>query len=377
MPDSTPAWRDVDGDVVPGRQRLIFIRDDRGHYTLGPVTVFADGVVSWNYGRAAGIDGLRAALDEGTLTVTPPAGTRVSVPGAGPVEIPDEARRWTAAMVAGDLADELDRLNDRPDSPDRAYRAFAAYAADPTEELLEVARAAYQEIPEHRRIYFLGDMDRNDVPARILLAPPGAEIQARNPGTRLTVTAAVRAEALDYFRRQEAGIDRMRARDAADGPDTAAAVPFTVRPTVYPRGWPDPPGLEVLQNDYPVTVVHRDRSYPSVTHAYWALSTSDDTAHDEIVAATRGFEAEERAYTAARRDGWPEARLAVMAALLRDKFRRHPEIAATLSATGDARILYSDSGSRYWRNPGTNWVGRLLELIRSELAADGLGLDES
>jgi predicted NAD-dependent protein-ADP-ribosyltransferase YbiA (DUF1768 family) len=57
-----------------------------------------------------------------------------------------------------------------------------------------------------------------------------------------------------------------------------------------------------------------------------------------------------------------------MAALLRDKFERHPAMAATLLGTGDARLLYNDRSSKYWSSGGANWLGRLLELVRSELA---------
>ena len=57
-----------------------------------------------------------------------------------------------------------------------------------------------------------------------------------------------------------------------------------------------------------------------------------------------------------------------MAALLRDKFERHPAMAATLLGTGDARLLYDDWASKYWSSSGANWLGRLLEVVRSELA---------
>ena len=64
-----------------------------------------------------------------------------------------------------------------------------------------------------------------------------------------------------------------------------------------------------------------------------------------------------------------------MAELLRAKFAQHPEHAETLLATGDGRIEYTSMGSRYWnahRGQGRNWMGRLLELIRSEIAAQRL-----
>lgn len=60
-----------------------------------------------------------------------------------------------------------------------------------------------------------------------------------------------------------------------------------------------------------------------------------------------------------------------MASLLRAKFTRHPSPARALLDTGDATIVYDDSDSAFWGDRGgrgRNWTGRLLELVRSELA---------
>jgi predicted NAD-dependent protein-ADP-ribosyltransferase YbiA (DUF1768 family) len=365
MPDTTATWRTVENQVVRGRQRLIFVRD-RDHYRLTTLAVYADGVVAWRW-NPTDFDGLRAAFDDGTLTVAPPADAEVIVAGtaAGPARL----ESWlTPELVIGDLADELDRLNDRPDSSGRCWAALISYAAEPSRANLEIVRQRYHEVPVHRRIYVLGDMDQNDVPVRILLAEPGETIPARDPDRTLTVTPEKRERALDYFRRSERAIAESWQRATADGPEAWSAVPVEVGERVYPNGWPDPPGLEVLQIDYPAPVVHNGREYPTVMHAYWALSTGDDAWHDRITAAERGLDARSLAELAPRRDGWPAARLGVMAALLRDKFDRHPAIARQLSATGDTRLQYSDWGSRYWSSGGANWLGRLLELVRSELA---------
>ncbi|MDI6105513.1 NADAR family protein [Actinoplanes sp. NEAU-A12] len=375
MPDSTPTWRKADDDIVHGRQRLIFVRD--GSWQLTALAYFADGQVTWQYGPPSDLAGLRQALADGTLALAPPDGTVVHVPGAGRFTMTADGAPWTAPMVLGDIADEVDGLNQRPDSSRRAYDAFRAYADDPSEERLETARSAYLAVPRHRRIYMLGDMDHNDVPARILLAGIGEEIPARRPGTTLTVTAEAKDGALDYFLRITPAVSAWERRHTADGPDTPTAAAVVIGGHVHPQGWPDPPGLDVLQNDYPASVVHRGREYRTVTHAYWALSTGDPAWHDRIADADRGFDAVEVAFAAPRRDGWAAARLAVMGTLLRDKCRRHPLIAATLLSTGDARVLYSDTGSCYWTRDGregSNWMGRLLEVVRSELAAGRGGI---
>ncbi|MFF0315552.1 NADAR family protein [Micromonospora sp. NPDC005252] len=363
MPDSTSTSRVVGGDVIEGRQRLIFVNKG-DHYALSTLGVFADGVVLWRYG-STDLDGLRAVFDDGTLTLTPPEGSSLIISGTARGSVPALESWLTPELVIGELADEVDLLNNRPDSSRRCWNALLVYAAEPTGANLEIVRALYHAVPEHRRIYMLGDMDQNDVPVRILLAEVGETIQARRSGHMLTVTPEARKQALDYFRRSEAGIAKARTQQVADGPETT--VPLTIGGHVYPHGWPDPAGLEVLQIDYPAAVIHGGREYASVMHAYWALSTDDAEWRDRIATAVRGLDARAVGEEAPRRAGWPAARLSVMASLLRDKFERHPAMAETLLGTGDARLLYNDWASKYWSSSGTNWIGRLLELVRSEL----------
>ncbi|MFF0471562.1 DUF1768 domain-containing protein [Micromonospora zamorensis] len=364
MPDSTSTSRMVGDDVVKGRQRLVFVNNG-DHYALTTLGVFADGVVLWRFG-STDLDGLRAAFDDGTLTLTPPEGAPLIIAGTARGTVPALESWLTPELVIGELADEVDDLNDRPDSSRRCWDALLAYAVDPTRANLEIVRELYHAVPEHRRIYMLGDMDQNDVPVRILLAEVGETIPARHPDRTLTVTSTARERALDYFRRSEAGVARSWVLRVADGPETT--VPLVVGGHVYPNGWPDPAGLEALQIDCPAAVVRGGREYASVMHAYWALSTDDIDWHDRIAAAGCGLDARTLGEEAPRRTGWPEARLGVMAALLRTKFERHPAMAATLVGTGDARLLYNDWASSYWSSSGANWLGRLLELVRSDLA---------
>ncbi|MFJ6773930.1 NADAR family protein [Kitasatospora sp. NPDC091257] len=114
-------------------------------------------------------------------------------------------------------------------------------------------------------------------------------------------------------------------------------------------------------------------AYPTVSHAYWALSTTDDQRRKTIRAAKTSYDAQQAAKDVPPRSGWEQARAAVMARLLRAKFTQHPNLAKVLVETGDATILYTDMHSRYWSQhdrTGRNWTGRLLELVRSEIAAD-------
>ncbi|MCP3785207.1 NADAR family protein [Micromonospora sp. A3M-1-15] len=217
-------------------------------------------------------------------------------------------------------------------------------------------------------------MDRKDAPLRILISGLGEPMYGSPIGP--TVTQEQRDEAVDYFRKRDRSIAEWDARVPADGPAQPEQPTLSLNRTHYPNGWPTEPGVAVLQNDFPAAITANGRSYPTVSHAYWALSTSDPDLHDQIAAAPRAYAATKLAEQAPRRDGWPEVRLAVMAALMRAKYLQHPELAQTLLSTGDARMIYTDLDSPYWvaGQHGTNWIGRLLEVIRSELAAAAAGI---
>ncbi|MGI5171459.1 NADAR family protein [Spirillospora sp. CA-253888] len=142
---------------------------------------------------------------------------------------------------------------------------------------------------------------------------------------------------------------------------------------VYPGGWPDEPGDHLLRNDHPAPFAHRGVRYPTVVHAYWALAAADPADHDRVRAAATPRQARDLGVRAARRAGWTSVRTAVMADLLRAKFAQHPQAAEVLLATGDAALSYTGhTESAFWesRGPseGRNWIGRLLELVRAELA---------
>ncbi|WUI00063.1 NADAR family protein [Spirillospora sp. NBC_00431] len=126
----------------------------------------------------------------------------------------------------------------------------------------------------------------------------------------------------------------------------------------------------MLQIDHPSPIEVGGVVYPSVEHAYWALSTRGAGARDRIRVAERAGDARKLAEKEPRVENWSRIRTAVMAGLLRAKYRQHPELAEVLLGTGDAPIAYAGMASEHWiahGGNGRNWVGRLLELVRSEL----------
>jgi predicted NAD-dependent protein-ADP-ribosyltransferase YbiA (DUF1768 family) len=220
---------------------------------------------------------------------------------------------------------------------------------------------AYLAIPEHLRRYSLGDMDSKDWPLQVLAAGVGG----RMPVAQTVVTEKMHGSALEYFvRRDQAGSDH-DARSVAFGPVQPETSAVSLAHRFFPKGWPDDPGLL------------GGIEYPNVDRAYFALSTDDESLQRAVLEAETDYAAKRIAEAAPRRSGWAQARPAVMARLMRAKYAHHPELAQLLLSTDDAKILYSSADSLYWGEAGKrgrNWVGRLLELIRSELGADAAGI---
>jgi predicted NAD-dependent protein-ADP-ribosyltransferase YbiA (DUF1768 family) len=362
-------YRVADGEQIEGTTRPIFIRNG-DTYFLTDLRVYADGAI-WCW-EPVDLAGLREKLRTGWVATSLPPGARASAHHLASWRF-SEPQMWvTAEEILGEVADDIDTLNGRPDSTARCHRALARYLESRSEPDQIALREAYQAIPGHMRVYALGDMDAKDWPLRVLCAADGERLQ---PGGE-RVTPQMRQRAFGYFAENPVRAGETPSRIHPDGPEGADSPTVHVSQRFFPKGWPASPGPLALRNEYPAPVVIASVSYPSVAHAYWALSVTSPADHDRIREATSPYEAERLAGEALIRPGWPAARLAVMASLLRAKFAQHPQLAATLLATGDARIQYAVS-SLYWATHGSkgrNWMGRLLELVRAELAAEHAGI---
>jgi ribA/ribD-fused uncharacterized protein len=358
--------RMADGIRVPGTWRPVFIRN--GDYHLTDLFIYADGLVDcWGL---VTLEQFEEKLRRGWVATELPDGARASGHELAAWKF-SEPRTWhTPELLLAEVRDTVDQLNGRPDSTDRCLDAVDAFLADRTEEKRAVARAAYLAIPETRRHYALGDMDRKDWPLQVLVAGPGGRTESRPYGDEDAVTQEEYDEAVDYFEDRAEWIAKQSSRVPADGPATSVAPAIQLYES-YPLKVSDNPDTRALRNNYPAPVEVDGVTYPSVAHAYWALSTDDPEVRAGIAEADTASAGRNLAVGARRRDGWEQARTAVMARLLRAKFAQHPTLARVLLDTDDATIVYDDD-SAYWGDNGgrgRNWTGRLLELVRSELGA--------
>ncbi|MFD6891039.1 NADAR domain-containing protein [Streptomyces sp. NPDC059957] len=373
-----PTFRISDGETIDGAWRLVWIKHDRqdDHYPED-LFVYADGRITRGRYDPTDLAGLARLLASGKVTHSRPDGRQWTPPPSKwlaryPEPLTDES-------FLAEVADEISRLAGLPTTVDLLHEAIRGYQRDTTEANRSLLRDAYLAVPAHLRVYVLGDMDRQDQPLRTLVTGLGEPVDGDGPAA----TPEMHREALDYFADVDESVEQAeqaRAVRYADAPVGAPQPPVVLSETVYPRGWPTELGNFALRNDYDAPFTYEGEAYSSVVHGYWALFAADRADHDRIRAAASAREARELGGAAAGRADWAARRVAVMAALLRAKFGQHPRLAELLVATGEGSILYTGiSDAPFWRDEGPrggrNWMGRLLELIRSELAA-GAGPDQ-
>ncbi|WP_327392517.1 NADAR family protein [Streptomyces sp. NBC_01186] len=389
------AYRVVDGERIDGAWCHVWRRHPfTGDYVFDDLLVYADGTVECAAeGEPGDLEGLRRMLESGRISVTGPREVTEPKEVTGPGEAGDSGggavgggarpsgwasrapRPLTPEGFFAEAADKVEELSGRPTLRERCAEAVRRFGADPCARNRELLREAYLAVPPHLRVYALGDMDQQDRPLRILFTAVGEPVEGDGP----VVTEEAHQRAVDYFRSAAEGFARAREQHSvrqADDPEGAGRPVLTSHETVYPQGWPERPGLFVLRNEYPVTLTCGDETFDSVLHGYWSLAAADPAERARIRHAATGREARELGTRTALRADWPALRLAVMTRLLRAKFTQHPELARVLLSTGDARISYTGfADSRFWLDDpagkGRNWTGRLLELVRSELADSG------
>jgi ribA/ribD-fused uncharacterized protein len=115
-------------------------------------------------------------------------------------------------------------------------------------------------------------------------------------------------------------------------------------------------------------------SYPTVEHAYQAAKTIDANERQRVKNAPTPGKAKFAGRRVTLRSDWEVVKVGVMASLVMQKFREHPELGVALMET-DGMLLVEDNtwGDRFWgvcEGAGENWLGRILMGVREALLTE-------
>jgi ribA/ribD-fused uncharacterized protein len=117
--------------------------------------------------------------------------------------------------------------------------------------------------------------------------------------------------------------------------------------------------------------------WPTSEHYFQAQKFSDPKLREQVRRASTPGEAARlgRSRRAPLRGDWEAVKVDVMRGAVRAKFEQHPDLAARLLATGDARIVEHTGNDRFWGDggdgSGRNMLGEILMDVRARLRGNG------
>jgi N-glycosidase YbiA len=120
----------------------------------------------------------------------------------------------------------------------------------------------------------------------------------------------------------------------------------------------------MMSKTQPMALIWNDQHVADLSDAAWsAFPRKASTPH---VAARLG-----RSRTLTLRGDWESVKVDVMRRAVRAKFEQHPDLAALLIGTGDARIVEHTRNDAFWGDAGdgsgANMLGCVLMEIRAQL----------
>lgn len=158
-------YRLKENAVIDGVFVMAFIHD--GDYHLTPIMIYQDGMIDcWGL---VTFEEFKAKVHSGWVVTHPPEGAQINVSCCARFTA-SHASYWVEPEeFLKEIADEIEELNGRSTTSDCCYEAYNAYLADSSAANLQKLRDCYESVPEHNRVFILGDMDASDTPIRALL----------------------------------------------------------------------------------------------------------------------------------------------------------------------------------------------------------------
>lgn len=129
-----------------------------------------------------------------------------------------------------------------------------------------------------------------------------------------------------------------------------------------------------LSNFWAAPVMYDGMLFPNNEAAFQAAKCIEPADREPFTAMPPN-EAKRAGRRVALRPDWEDVKLAVMEAVVRDKFSRNPTLGRKLLATGDKELVEANSWHDvFWgvdekTDEGRNELGKILMRIRTELQA--------
>lgn len=163
--DKDGIYRDVDGVLILGVPRPIYIHN--GNYYLTELKIYADGKVDcWGL---VTFDQFKEKVKSGWIVTELPKSVEVSVFPLGNLTVTNTNNYIKPEELIKEVADIINELNGKSTTSDLCRVSYEKFQIEPTETNKTKLRAAYEAVPEHNRIFILGDQDQKDQTIRTII----------------------------------------------------------------------------------------------------------------------------------------------------------------------------------------------------------------
>lgn len=132
-------------------------------------------------------------------------------------------------------------------------------------------------------------------------------------------------------------------------------------------------GTGFLSNFHPSTISFEGSLYATVEHAYQASKTFDADCRRLIRVASTPNDAKRLGRSLTLRSDWDVIKVPTMRSLIKEKFK-NPFLRHLLVSTRDLKLINENRwNDKFWgmvNGIGENWLGKILEEVRSEIKAE-------
>lgn len=149
-----------------------FIKENEKEYQLVNINVFSDSSIqisSIKEPEILTIEEFKKQIELGRITTKVPESSKVKIYGLGECTVGECFYSADINQKVNEIGDIIADLNGDKTSSQICYEIYDEYCANPSDKLRESLKVAYENIPEHLRVYVLGDMDLKDNPIKTII----------------------------------------------------------------------------------------------------------------------------------------------------------------------------------------------------------------
>ena len=159
-------WQEVYGDDF-----FCFFKNGEKSYDLVNVNVFSDGkiqIANLENTMLLGLEEFEEEVKQARITTDIIEGSSVNILGLGLCVFGEGGNYVSMNEKMDEIKDMILKLNNKLTTSDICRNILDEYLANPNSKLKEKLKIAYENVPEHLRMY-LGDMDVKDTEIRMII----------------------------------------------------------------------------------------------------------------------------------------------------------------------------------------------------------------